>query len=76
MLEAPQDRVGLPGCLGPLLTHVQLAVNQDSQIPFNGIARQLQISQSAYIVRVGPSQVQNLVLAVAKLRVVADCPAP
>ena len=31
VLNAPQGMVGLPGCLGTLLTHAQSAVDQDPQ---------------------------------------------
>ena len=31
VLNAPQGTVGLPGCLGTLLTHAQFAVDQDPQ---------------------------------------------
>ena len=31
VLNAPQGMVGLPGCLGTLLTHAQFAVDQDPQ---------------------------------------------
>jgi len=32
MFDATQDTVGLPSCLGTLLTHVQLTVYHDSQM--------------------------------------------
>lgn len=40
MCLMPQDTVTLHGCLSRLLTHVQLAVNQNSQISFSGAAPQ------------------------------------
>ena len=33
--DAHQGTVGLPGCLSSLLTYVQLAFDQDPQIPFS-----------------------------------------
>lgn len=35
MLDAPQDMIGLTGCLGTLLTSVQLAAKQDRWISFS-----------------------------------------
>lgn len=40
MFDVPQDMIGLPGCLGTWLTHVQIAVNQDLQILFSMAALQ------------------------------------
>ena len=69
MLVAPQDTVGLPGCLGTL------AVDNDSQIPFSSAALSSVASTvSLCIARFVPSQVQNPALALVKPYTVCNCP--
>ena len=46
--DAPQDMVGPPGCQGTLLTHIQLAVDQNPQIPFLSAAFQPLTRQSNF----------------------------
>lgn len=72
--DAPQDMVGLPNCLGILLTHVQVTVDQDTQIPFSRVAIQSVIPQTVHIARAVPLQVQNPALALLKLHALGDCP--
>jgi len=67
MLDVPHNTLGLPGCLGTLLIHLQLAVSQNLQIAFSGVALQCLILQSVCIARVAPSLVQNLALAFVKI---------
>lgn len=68
-----QSMAGLPGYLSTLLTRVQLAVDQETQIPFSRAALRHLISQSVY--RVASSQVQYPALALVKLHMVGDCSA-
>ncbi|RMC12967.1 hypothetical protein DUI87_10494 [Hirundo rustica rustica] len=70
--DVPQDRVGPPGCQGTM-TRVQLATDQDLQIPFHGTALQHLIPQSVRTSRVVPPQVQNLTLSLVDLHLVGDC---
>ena len=67
--------VDVPGCLGTLLIHAQLSVNQDPQISFSGATLQHLISQTVHIARVVPTQLQNPALALVKLHVIGDCSA-
>lgn len=67
--------VGLPGCLGILLTHVQVILDQDTQIPFSGFAIQSLIPQSLHTATAFFLQVQNPALALLKRHTVCDCPA-
>ena len=66
MLDAPQDVVGLCGCLGTLLAHVQLAVSQDPRSLSAGLLSSISPPVCIY------SQVQNLALALVKLHAVGD----
>ena len=59
-LDASQSTVGPFGCQGTLLTQIQLAISQNTQIPFFRTALPPLVSQSS-------SQVQNSVLALVKL---------
>ncbi|NWX66462.1 BRM1L protein, partial [Promerops cafer] len=54
--DAPQDRVGPPGCRA-LLAQIQLSVNQNPQVPFCGAALQPLIPQSA-MATLGPHRVK------------------
>ncbi|TRZ08540.1 hypothetical protein HGM15179_018565 [Zosterops borbonicus] len=58
-----------------LLTHIQLSINQDPQVPFCIAALQLLIPQSVCTSRVALSQVQNLEITLVKLHMVGDFPA-
>lgn len=75
MLDAPQDMVALPGGLGALLTHVQLAVGHDPQLPFSWTALQRLIPQSVCTASVTSSYMQNPALALIKRHAVSDRPA-
>lgn len=70
-----QDMVGLLGCQGTLLAHIQLAINQNPQVPFHRAVLQPLISQDVVISKTASSQVQNPRLALIKLHIVSDCPA-
>ena len=59
-------------CQGTLLTHIQLAVNQNSQIPFCGIALQFLIPQSVHTTRAAPSYVQNSAHGLVELYGIGD----
>ncbi|KAF4789523.1 hypothetical protein TURU_149949 [Turdus rufiventris] len=72
-LMPPQDRVGPPGSRA-LPAHVQLVIDQDSQVPFHGTALQPLIPQSVCISRVVSFQVQNLALALVEPHMGGDCP--
>ena len=72
VLDVSQDMVGLPGCLVTLLTQVQLAVNQGPPDLFHWSCSPVSHPPTVSIVRVAPSQVQNLAFALVKLYVV-DC---
>ncbi|KAF4796003.1 hypothetical protein TURU_088131 [Turdus rufiventris] len=58
-----------------LMTHIQLAIDQDIQVPFHGTAFQPLIPQSVHTSRVDLSQVQNPELALVELHMVGDCSA-
>lgn len=54
---------------------LQLAFNQNPQIPFHEAALQPLIPQAISISKVSPSQVQNLALILVEFYIVDDCPA-
>lgn len=58
-----------------LLTHVELAINQDPLVPFCGTAFPHPILQSVHTSRIGSSQMQNTALDFVKLHMVGGCPA-
>ena len=67
---ALNGKIGLPGCLSTLLTHVQFDVDRDPQIPDSKTASH---SQSVCMSRVDPPQVQNLALVLVIHHVVGCC---
>lgn len=56
-----------------LVTQLQLALNQDSQVTSCSFSP-ASLSQSAYTARTALSQVWDLALAFAKFHMVGDCP--
>ncbi|KAJ7400343.1 hypothetical protein BTVI_106306 [Pitangus sulphuratus] len=75
MLSLMPPRTGLTLLAArALLTHAQLAISQDPQVPFRGTAFQHLIPQSVQTSRVSPSQVQNPALPLIKFDMVGDCP--
>ena len=66
MPDTQQDTVSLSDYQGILLTHIQLVMNQNPQIPFHRALLHPLVPHSAYIFRFLLSQVQNLSLALAK----------
>lgn len=72
--DAPQDTF-CPLAARALWTHVELAVDQDPQVPYHGTTLPHPILQSVHTSRVALSQVKNPALAFVKLRMVGSCPA-
>lgn len=58
-----------------MLTHVELASDQDHQAPFHGTALPHFTLQSVHTSRVASSHVENPALACVKLHMVGGCPA-
>ena len=75
VLEAPQDALAAPGFQGLQLTHVQLVIDQNPQIPLCTAALQPLNPQTVRTDRAAPCQVWNLALALAEAPMVGDCPA-
>ncbi|KAJ7410396.1 hypothetical protein BTVI_53560 [Pitangus sulphuratus] len=57
-----------------LMTHTQLAINEDPQVPFHSSVLQPLAPQAIHTARVALSQVQNPALVLVKLHMVGDCP--
>lgn len=74
--DAPQGTVGPFGCQGTLLTPVQIAINQNTQIPFQGAALQSLLHKFVRIARVALTQggVQNPALLL-EFNMTCYCPA-
>ena len=74
--DAPHGTVGPFGCQGTLMTPVQIAINQNTQIPFQGAALQSLLHKFVHTARVALSQggVQNTALAL-ELNMACYCPA-
>ena len=75
MPDAQQDTIGLSDYQAILLTHIQLVMNQNPQIPFHRALLQLLFSQTIHMPSIVLFQVQNLALALVKLHTVGDCSA-
>lgn len=72
LLDGPQDTAGPLFCHA-LLTPVELAIDQDLQVPFCGNALPHLILQSAHTSRIASSHLQNPTLAFVKLHMVGGC---
>ena len=75
VLEAAQDAVAPPGCQGPCLNHVQLAIDPNPQIALCRAALQPLVPPTLRSARVAPCQAWSASLALAKPHLVGDCPA-
>ena len=63
-----QDMVGFRGCEGTLLTHIQLAIHQYSQVLFSRSVLYPSASQLVPIAEVTTIQVQDLILGFVEPR--------
>lgn len=73
MPDAPRTQLA-PLAARALLTHIQLAIAQQPQVPFHSAGLQLLVPLSVCTTWVALYQVQNLSLALVKLHTIGDCP--
>ncbi|KAK4826479.1 hypothetical protein QYF61_009475 [Mycteria americana] len=72
--DTSQDAIGFLGCLGTLLAHIQLAVNQHSQVLFHWAAFQPLFPKPVALHGVAVAQVQDLALGLVKPHTIHPSP--